>query len=158
MDNLTIDLLINHPEAIPEMVRIWQRELGQIWMPEVTISEVESWYSEELDRSTVLPITYLVFVDGTVIGECSLRESDDVWADLTPWLSPVIVSTEYQRRGIGKQLVEKIKLEAHRLEYQHLYLYTFDPDLINYYNRHGFYKIAMDESHGHTVTVMKADL
>lgn len=35
---MTIDLLKNHPDAIPRLVQIWHQTLGSIWSPDVPIA------------------------------------------------------------------------------------------------------------------------
>ena len=37
-----IDLLKNHPDAIPALANIWYEVLGKIWFPELTIQQTES--------------------------------------------------------------------------------------------------------------------
>lgn len=52
---ITIDLLKNHPHAIPALAHIWHDVLGKIWMPEIGLEEIESLYHEELKHD--IPIT-----------------------------------------------------------------------------------------------------
>lgn len=37
---ITIDLLKNHPQAIPELVSIWHEVLGSVWVPDVPTERV----------------------------------------------------------------------------------------------------------------------
>jgi len=39
---IKIALLKNHPEVIPALSKICYEVLGKIWMPEITINEIES--------------------------------------------------------------------------------------------------------------------
>lgn len=43
---IKINLLKNHPYAIPALATIWHEVLGKIWMPEIGIEEIESLYYE----------------------------------------------------------------------------------------------------------------
>ena len=43
---IKIDLLKNHPKVIPELSSIWHEVLGKIWMPELGIEEIESFFSD----------------------------------------------------------------------------------------------------------------
>jgi hypothetical protein len=52
---IKINLLKNHPYAIPALATIWHEVLGKIWMPEIGIEEIESLYYEELQHDTPLP-------------------------------------------------------------------------------------------------------
>ncbi len=54
---ITIDLLKNHPQAIPRLSDIWHEVLGKIWMPEAGIEEIKSLTYEELNHD--MPITYI---------------------------------------------------------------------------------------------------
>jgi len=47
---IKINLLKNHPYAIPALATIWHEVLGKIWMPEIGIEEIESLYYEELQH------------------------------------------------------------------------------------------------------------
>lgn len=48
---IKIDLLKNHPGAIPALAHIWHDVLGKIWFPELTIQEIESLTYDELNHS-----------------------------------------------------------------------------------------------------------
>ena len=77
---------------------------------------------------------------------------------LSPWLGSLVVDPKYQRQGIGKALIATIKSNAKELGFSKLYLFTFDPRLLDYYRNLGWRKIGMDEFHGLPVTIMETDL
>ena len=66
---IKIDLLKNHPGAIPAIANIWHEVLGKIWMPEIGIEEIESGYYEELNES--IPLAYVALYDQIPVGEYS---------------------------------------------------------------------------------------
>lgn len=37
---IKIDLLKNHPHAIPTFSRIWHETIGRNWLPEISIAEI----------------------------------------------------------------------------------------------------------------------
>lgn len=49
-------------------------------------------------------------------------------------MGPISVLPEYQRRGIGRQMIEHTKMKAREMGFRAILLYG-DPD---YYSRHGF--------------------
>lgn len=150
---ISIDLLKNHPDAIPKCSRIWHKVLGKIWLPEALLTKIESWYHEWLNDC--IPLAYIALHDEVPVGSCSLQLNDGIRSDLTPWLGDLVVDSKYQKKGIGKMLIDATKNKAKELGFNKLYLFTFDPTLLDYYARLGWAVIAMDEFKGHPVTVME---
>lgn len=153
---IKIDLLKNHPHAIPTIAGIWHEVLGKIWMPEIGIEEIESLYYEELNEE--MPLAYVALCNEIPVGTCSLTLNDDIRPDLRPWLSDLVVDPRYQKQGIGKKLVDAAIEKAKGLGFEKLYLFTFDPAIPEYYQRLGWKKIGMDEFKSHPVTVMEVAL
>lgn len=153
---ITIDLLKNHPECITKLAEIWHELLGKIWLPEIEIQEIESGYYEELNDD--MPLAYVAFYNGLPIGTCSLQLNDGIRPDLAPWLGDLVVDLAYQKQGVGKILIEAAKNKARALGFSKLYLFAFDPTLLNYYSNLGWSKIGMDKFKGHSVIVMEIGL
>jgi len=153
---ITIDLLKNHPNAIPRLAHIWHEVLGKIWMPEIGIEEIESLYHEELKQD--IPLTCIALYDEMPVASCTLELNGGIRADLEPWLGDLVVDPKYQKQGIGKMLTDTAVAKAKELGFEKLYLFTFDPAIIDYYERLGWSKIGMDEFKGHPVTVMEITL
>ena len=153
---LKIDLLKNHPHAIPVLASIWHEVLGKIWMPEIGIEEIESLYYEELNQG--MPLTYIALYAEIPVGSCTLQLNEDVRPDLGPWIGDLVVDPTYQKQGIGKMLMDMTKQKARMLGFETLYLFALDPTIPNYYERLGWKKIGMDEFKGHPVTVMETAL
>jgi len=97
---ITIDLLKNHPHAIPALANIWHEVLGKIWMPEIGIEEIESLYYEELNED--LPLAYISLYAQIPVGTCSLHLNGGIRPDLKPWLGDLVVDPKYQKRGSAK--------------------------------------------------------
>ena len=154
---IKIDLLKNHPNAIPRLAQIWHEVLGRLWVPDVPIERVEQNFLKHLNDQT-LPLTFVAFHDDTPIGMCSLRENDGIRSDLMPWLGSLVVAQSYQKQGIAKKLMTVTQQKAGELGFKKLYLFAFDPTIPNYYATHGWEKIGIDEFKGHLVTVMEITL
>lgn len=150
---IKIDLLKNHPHAIPELARIWQEVLGKIWMPEIGIEEIESLYGDEL--SLDLPLTYLALHDETPVGSCTLELDGGIRPELSPWIGDLVVAPQYQNKGIGKMLLSTAIEKAKTLGFEKIYLFTFDARIPTYYERMGWKKIGIDCFNAHEVIVME---
>ncbi|MFO8671963.1 GNAT family N-acetyltransferase [Legionella pneumophila serogroup 1] len=151
---ITIDYLKHHSDSIPELAKIWHKVLGQIWIPDVPITRVEENLHNHLN-SEQLPLTFVAFHEDKAVGMCSLRANDGIRSELTPWLGSLVVSEAYQKQGIARMLIDKIKEKAQQMNFKMLYLFAFDPTIPEYYSRLGWNKIGMDECKGHPVTVME---
>ena len=150
---IKIDLLKNHPYAIPALANIWHEVLGKIWMPEIDIEEIESGYLEELNGD--MPITYIA-LDGEIpVGSCTLELNGGIRPDLKPWIGDLVVDLKYQKQGIGKKLLSHTITKAKELGFKKLYLFTFDPTIPEYYECLGWRKLGIDEFNSKPVTVME---
>lgn len=150
---IKIDLLKNHPNAIPELAAIWHQVLGCVWVPDITIDRVIARFQEHLNEDK-LPLTLVAFCDDKPVAMCSLRENDGIRPDLAPWLGSLVVHPDYQREGIALKLINAIKQKAKQIGFKHLYLFAFDPTLPNYYSKLGWNMVGMDKFKEHDVTVM----
>lgn len=153
---IKIDLLKNHPQAIPALAHIWHEVLGKTWMPEIGIEEIESLSYEELNHD--MPLTYIALHGEIPVGSCTLEFKTDVRQDLGPWIGDLVVDPKYQKRGIGKMLLEVTVKKAKELGFEKLYLFTFDPAILQYYQRLGWEIIGEDDFKSHPVTIMEVDL
>ncbi len=155
--DVRIYLLKNYPEAMPQLAHIWLEVLGKIWVPDITIEHATKRFMEHLNDDA-LPLTLVAFESDTPVGMCSLRVTDGIRAELTPWLGSLVVDPTYQGLGIGKMLIDSTKEKAKEMGYARLYLFTFDLSLQSYYSALGWKKIGMDEFAGHPVIVMEVEL
>ncbi len=153
---ITIDLLKNHPYAIPTLSNIWHEVLGKIWMPDISIEEIEALSYEELKSD--MAITYIALYDKTPVGFCTLEFNGGIRPDLEPWIGDLVVDPKYQKQGIGKKLLDVMNIKAKELGFEKLYLFTFDSSIPEYYERFGWKKISMDKFNSHHVTLMEIGL
>lgn len=150
---ITIDYLKHHPEAIPTLAALWLDTIGKMWAPLVTIGEAIQRFQSHLNVDG-MPLT-LVALDGKIpVGMCSLRKTDGIRPDLSPWLGSLVVDPKHQNQGIGKILINATKDKANQLGYQKLYLFTFDPTLPTYYAQLGWNFIEKAELNGQSITIM----
>lgn len=151
---ITIDFLKNHPNCIPELANIWREELGKIWVPDIAIETIITKFSDHLNDD-ILPITFIALDGKKPVGMCSLRANDGIMLELTPWLGSLVVAKEYQQQGIGKILIEATINQAKKMNFDKIYLFTFDLTLPKYYNSLGWSIIKLSEFKGHAITVME---
>lgn len=152
---ITIDYLKHHPHHIPTLAKIWADTIGKQWVPHIPIEDAVKRFQTHLNINE-LPFTLIALNNDTPLGMCSLRATDGIRPDLTPWLGSLVVDPQHQNKGIGKLLINAIKHEAKSRGYPHLYLFTFDPALPEYYRLSGWDHVATDEVHRLSVIVMKA--
>lgn len=154
---IKIDLLKNHPSAIPALAHIWHDVLGRIWFPELTIKEIESLTFDEINHPDETT-SFVALCDEIPVGFCTLKLKEEFRPELSPWLADVVVDPKYQKQGIGRMLIDMALLKAKKLEFEKLYLFAFDPTIPKYYERLGWKQIGMDEFKSHPVTVMEISL
>ena len=153
---IKINLLKNHPYAIPALATIWHEVLGKIWMPEIGIKEINSLYHEELEHD--MPLTIIALYDQIPVGSATLELNGGIQPGLGPWLGDLVIDPRYQRQGIGKMLVNMTTRQAKELGFEKLYLFTFDPNMPEYYRRLGWRKIGIDKFKSHSITLMEVNL
>jgi N-acetylglutamate synthase-like GNAT family acetyltransferase len=125
-------------------------------MPEIGIEEIESLYYEELKQD--MPLTYIA-LDGEIpVGSCTLELNGGIRPDLGPWIGDLVVDPKYQKKGVGKMLIDATTNKSTELGFRKLYLFTFDPTIPDYYTRLGWKKIGKDEFKSNPVTVMEVVL
>ena len=132
---IKIDLLKNHSHAIPRLANIWHEVLGKIWMPKIGIEEIESLSYEELNQD--MPFTYIALYGKIPVGFCTLELNGGVRPNLSPWIGDLVVDLKYQKQGIGKLLIAAAIMKAKELGFEKLYIFTFDPTIVEYYRRLG---------------------
>ncbi len=153
---IKIDYLKNHPNAIPRLSNIWHEVLGKIWMPEISIEEIKALSYEELKSD--MPITYIALHNYIPVGFCTLELDAGVRQDLGPWIGDLVVDPKYQKQGIGKMLIDTAIRAAKELRFKKLYLFTFDPNITEYYARFGWKKIGTTNFKSHPVILMEVKL
>lgn len=96
----------------------------------------EESVDESLEEESALPRWYLLVVGGEPVGCVGLIEQELI--DITkysPWLVALYVDEEHRGLGHSRHLIERLKSDAQKGGYSHLYLVT---ELDNYYEKFGF--------------------
>ncbi len=126
-------------------------------MPDVKKNRIINNLNLRLNSES-LPLTFFALEGGNPIGMCSLRENDGIRPDLMPWLGSLVVSSEYQNRGIGSLLIQTTIEKAQQMGFENIYLFAFDKTIPDYYQRLGWNVIGSDHFKRHPVTVMDIGL
>lgn len=155
---ITIDLLKNHPDTIPQLAHIWHEVLGKIWIPDLPMQYIKEQLIGSWINDNTLPLAHVAIAEGKVVGVASLQSECGLLSSFTPWLGSLVVDPKHQKQGIGKMLVDETVKKAKELGFEKLYLFAFDPTIPEYYKRLGWKKIGMDEFKSHPVTVMEVEL
>lgn len=145
--------LKDYPQCIPQLASIWHEVLGKVWVPEVKIEQVIENFKNHLNTDR-LPLTIVALDNNIPIGMCSLRNNDGIRPDLSPWMGSLVVHPNYQRQGIGQELVAHIKGIGKNMLFKKMYLFAFDPTLPEWYIKLNWSIMNMDKFKGHPVTVM----
>ncbi|CEK11199.1 GNAT family N-acetyltransferase [Legionella hackeliae] len=151
---LKIDYLKQHPHTIEALAKIWQDEIGKIWCPDVSLTQIYSKLQNHLHINQ-LPIGKVAFVDNIPVGMSCLRVNDGIREEWTPWLGGLVVAKSYQGQRIGKMLIDSIITDAKKLGFSSIFLLTFDPTLPNYYKRLGWDEIEKNTYLGKAITIMR---
>ena len=126
----------------------------QIEQTRTLFREYESWFGLNLcfqnfdDEVATLPGKYakpdgrllLAFADGKLAGCIALRQLDDGICEM----KRLYVRDEFQGRGIGNALIEKLIEEARLIGYKKMRLDTYPPKMskaVDLYKSHGFCQI-----------------
>lgn len=114
LEEITINLLKNCPQHIPELAHIWHQTLGKDF-PDVAPSDIEKKLQFHCNAD-ILPLTVVALCGTTPVGMCSLRESEGphLRPDLVPRVASLVVSPLYQRRGIGRMLMHVVVQKSNR--------------------------------------------
>lgn len=101
-----------------------------------------------------MPLTYVALIESHPVGVCSLRYSDGLWLHASSWLGSLVVSSNFQRQGVGAGLVRCVTEKATLLGFSKLYLFAFDKSVLRFYGKLGWSVCGQDYFRGHPITVM----
>jgi len=123
MDNLKIELLADHPEALPILKELFESEWSPYYGSEGP-GDAEKDLQESSSRKE-LPIALVAISDGKICGTAALKmESVTTYPELSPWLAAVLVAPAYRKQGIGEQLIVAVETLAKQLRYNEIYVGT----------------------------------
>ena len=120
---LHIELLADHPEAIPFLCECFERQWRPYYGPGGP-GDARKDLQEACNRDK-LPVAIVALFDGDVCGTAALKaKSISTHQHLKPWLAALLVVPEFRRHGVGERLVAAIEKKAGQLGYQHIYVGT----------------------------------
>ncbi len=124
MDNSPqIELLADHPEAIPALIDWFEREWAPYYGP-TGPGDAEHDLRHCCNREE-LPMAWVAIAGDAVCGTAALKhESVTTHRHLTPWLAALLVAPAFRRRGVGEQLIAAVEDRARQLGFDCLYVGT----------------------------------
>lgn len=118
---LRIELLADHPQAIPILREWFEREWAPYYGPDGP-GDANKDLQDSCNRDR-LPVTLVALSNGEICGTTALKtESISTHKHLTPWLAALLVRTEFRRRGIAERLIAAIEEKARQLGFHHIYV------------------------------------
>jgi N-acetylglutamate synthase-like GNAT family acetyltransferase len=119
--------LADHPEARETLARWHHAEWGHL-LPEWSLAEALAELATHTARRAA-PTTVIALADGRLAGSASLLLEDmPGTAAWSPWLASVFVEPAHRGRGIGAALVDRVVVDAGRLGFPALYLFTTEAE------------------------------
>jgi GNAT superfamily N-acetyltransferase len=135
----------------------WSFETWSKYHPNAT----RKGYIEKLKghcQIDALPLTLIALNNGEPIGMCSLRSSEDIRPDLTPWLSSLYVVPSCRHQQVGQCLIDAIKRIARSMGFETLYLLNYEPSLNNYFVELSWVLIGSDYLNNYPISIMETTL
>lgn len=124
-----------HPEFKGEAIVYFQKS----W-PDVLPIIYEDCISHSIVARNSLPQWYLLKKEEETIGCAGLVTNDFISrGDLYPWLCALYIEEGQRGHAYATLLMEKVKVDAKKMGYHHVYLST---EHIGYYEKYGFQYIG----------------
>lgn len=151
--NLEIKLLSECQTYIPTLADLWYEEISRHWVPNASVERAQINLIKHVNHEK-MPMTFVALYENKPVGMASLRESDGIQPEHTPWLGSLVVHPNYRKQRIGDALIEAVKSQAKHFGYKKIYLLAFDSTIPDWYVQLGWKKIGNDILFNHDVTVM----
>ena len=91
-----------------------------------SLEQVECYFKHSLCTKNRLPQTFIALTDNKPVGMYQIAMTDDLYSrpDIYPWLANVYIDEKYRGRGICRELMNTVKVNAKNIGLSELYLYT----------------------------------
>lgn len=166
LNQVSVELLKDHPEHIETLVKIWHEAVGKVRHPD--FEKVKDAYNKVLTdqmNNDQLPLALVALLDSKPIGVCALRDAciprkgACVWSDENPdkkpWLA-LFVATEYQKQEVGTKLIKQVFAYAQeKFGFSEAYFMPENEEAEKLYTRKGAEKIADTMRDGKPAVIMK---
>ncbi len=120
-NDLRIELLPDHPEAIP-ILKSWFEEEWAPYYGSEGPGDARGDLRESCNRNKT-PIGLVALLGDVVAGTAALKEeSVTTYSHLTPWLAALLVGARFRRRGVAEQLIAAVEDTARQLAFSYIYV------------------------------------
>ena len=128
--------LRDHPAHLPDLLSYIQSK----WASADTRALYEDCLAHTVGAPSPLPDWYVLMDGASPIGCAGLITNDFISRmDLCPWLCALYVEESRRGHGYGALLINRVRSDARRAGFNHLYLCT---DHTGYYEKYGFHFIG----------------
>lgn len=119
---ITTGLLIDHEGGLSELVDLMEAEWPEWYNPRGASARAD--LSERMERHR-LPLGIVGLADGRMAGTCAVTAgSGGLVTERSPWVGGLLVDPALRRRGVGRALLARARLEARRLGHARLHALT----------------------------------
>jgi len=135
------------------MIEIYSMTQGhKYWNETISLAAKCSWkagpYLAEKMKNNEFAAwkrVFAAFVDGKVVGFCTLAEKDELPAkyEFTPFIGFVFVDEQYRGKRLSELMIKSATSYAHALKYEKIYILSGE---IGLYEKYGFKKLGNYET------------
>ena len=144
--SVIIKPLCECPEVIPALANLWAKTLNDPFLYQEITEKFIQYFHTHLNTDS-LPIAIVAFKNSVPVGVCSLKAKEEALSVIGDYIAPTIgsmvVDVDCRNQGIGKMLVDGVKMKAKQLGFTELYLSAFQDELIRYYANRGFKEVRI---------------
>jgi GNAT superfamily N-acetyltransferase len=148
--NVHIGYLVDHPEALPVLERLFESE----WAAYYGAAGPGNAHQDLVTYSNRgrLPVGVVAFVGAEPCGVAALKaDSISTHRHLTPWIGGGIVAPQFRRQGIGARLVSALEDTARNLGFAAIYAGTSTANSL--LTREGWQFMEVVQRNGEAVSI-----
>lgn len=120
LPDIHIGLLIDHADALPELVNLFEHEWAPYYGPGGP-GDALSDLRASCNRDQ-LPIAFVAKRGDSICGTASLKsESITTHRHLRPWLAGLVVMNDFREMGVGRALVRAVEAKAVELGFSEIF-------------------------------------
>jgi GNAT superfamily N-acetyltransferase len=149
---MKIEYLADFPGFVPTIAAWQQAQFGYL-TPTTTLEDRTDRLRRSLQKDALPMALIAVSEAGTLLGSAGILPTTITHQHLTPWLSSVYVPDEHRGKGIASALSLRAVVEAARLGFERLYLFT--PHSESLYARIDWQTFERIEYNGTPLTLME---